>query len=65
MKIGTVASVQVKQSNKTGKNYAVVTLSEVPNIDGITYPTVKVGDKIVYDVKLNIIGNIDSTERNK
>lgn len=62
MKIGTVQTVNIKTSNKTGKQYAEITLKEVPNITGVTFPTIKVGDKVAYNININVIGNIE--ERN-
>lgn len=62
MKIGTVSTVNIKTSAKTGKQYAEITIKEVPNITGVTFPNIKVGDKVAYNFNLNIVGNID--ERN-
>lgn len=59
MKIGTVKTVEVKTSAKTNKPYAIITLNEVPGVEGFAYADTVVGEKVAYNVKLDIIGKIE------
>lgn len=63
MKIGTVAEIEIKKSAKSGKDYSVVTLADLPGVQGISSPTLKVGDKVVYRLRIEAIEKLD--ERSK
>lgn len=60
LKFGTISSVEVRHSDKTDKDYSVVTIEGLPDsVRGVASAGVKVGDLVVYHLRIDDIEKVD------
>lgn len=60
LKFGTISSVELRHSDKTNKDYAVVTIEGLPDsVKGVCSANTKVGDLVVYHLNLSDIEKVD------